>query len=47
VNDRQTEVRPQGRTARIHPPVIDLGEDVVYAAQGLVRVRRERLEQLP
>ncbi len=46
VNDRHTEVRPQSRTARVHPPVIDLGEDVVYVAQGLVRVRRERLEQL-
>jgi hypothetical protein len=46
VNDRLLETRPQSRTARIHPPVIDLGEDVVYAAQGLVRVRRERLQEL-
>jgi hypothetical protein len=46
VNDRLPETRPPARTSRIHAPVIDLGDDVVYVAQGLVRVRRERLEQL-
>jgi hypothetical protein len=47
VSDRLPQLRSAARTARVHAPAIDLGEDdVVYVAQGLVRVRRERLEQL-
>jgi hypothetical protein len=44
VNDRQTEVRPQSRTARVHMPPSEL--DTVLIAGGLVRVQRRRLEEL-